>query len=451
MITVLVGVIAASAWFFLYIPNRAALQKLLVHNAILQGTARADAVLSLVDRCREGAASLSSRTMLKRAMQEYYVGTRSLDNVREFHQGLYDDGARVLVWLSGTMRCMDGQVVARYGTRDMSAFPCEHESVDMQLSFNYVEHDEFIPGLRLGCAESLHIVSPVKQDGFILGYDCLCFSLTEALDTLLNGSWKITIVSMEAALKLHDATEQEWTEYSPSLFYVENSIGVFFPVPDSESAVVVSTDYDVFFSPGFRYLRAALARFLAVLVALLTGSNLFIVYVLHRLLKRLETSRDQWREASIRDSLTGLYSRRSLENWIETELSREQDVLSVVMIDLDGFKEINDTLGHDAGDAILMSFAPLVQNVLRSDDIAIRYGGDEFLLILRKSDQSIAHAVMARLEESLASMSVPERSIGISWGMATLVPPASRKDFAATIHAADEAMYDMKREHRKKK
>lgn len=436
---------------FLYLPNRAALQELLVRNAVLQATARADAVVAIIERCREGAASLSSRTMLKRAIQDYYEGTRTLEETKKFHEGLYDDGARVLVWLTGAERSMDGQVVARYGNPLPGGHRCDHSGERMQLDFQFVERDEFIPGTVLGCADSLRVQSPVIQDGVVLGHDCLCYDLKDALDTVRSGPWNVSIVSAGEADALRAGTDSSFNSFSDTLFRVEDSIGLYASIPDSNSAVVVCTDFDDFFSSGFRLIRSTMIRFLLVLILLLATSNLFIVFVLHRLLKRLETSRDKWREVSMRDSLTGLYSRRSLDHWIDSELERETDVFTVVMIDLDDFKAINDTMGHDAGDAILMSFAPLVSTVLRSDDIAIRYGGDEFLLLLRKSDESIARAVMVRLEESLETVSVRDRSPGISWGMATLVPPATRKEFETAIHSADEEMYHMKRKHRNKR
>lgn len=448
MITVLVFIIAVSAWFFLYTPNHLSIRDLLVQNAILQANARISSVLALVDRCREGAASLSSRTMLRRSIREYHDGKRTLAATRISHEGLYDDGARVLVWLSGSVRCVDGQIVASFGKTESEGLYCNRSYDSLQIFFNFADTDKFILGRTLGCAESLRIVSPIIQDGIVLGHDLLCFSLNDGLASLQDDNWKVAIVSAEQAALLRNESDSDFSGYSDSLFRVMGSIGVVSAIPGSSSSIMVCTDYDKFFAPGFRIIRSAMIRFLAILVLLLATSNIFIVYILHRLLKKVEASRDKWRETSMRDSLTGLYSRRSLDLWMESELGREMGLITVIMIDLDGFKEINDTLGHDAGDAVLASFAPLVQTVLRSDDIAIRYGGDEFLLILRNSDDAIARTVMARLEESLESLKTRDHSIVISWGMETLQFPTVRREFEVAIQSADEAMYRMKRKHR---
>lgn len=150
----------------------------------------------------------------------------------------------------------------------------------------------------------------------------------------------------------------------------------------------------------------------------------------------------------MRDSLTGLYSRRSLDHWIDSELVHEKECLTVVMIDLDRFKIINDTMGHNAGDAILISFGSIVKTILRTEDIAIRYGGDEFLLVLRNSNETVAQAVMNRLEEALQSFSFRGLVVSVSWGLSTLVPPATRQDFEQAVHSADAAMYRMKKNSR---
>ncbi len=98
--------------------------------------------------------------------------------------------------------------------------------------------------------------------------------------------------------------------------------------------------------------------------------------------------REELREQAIRDPLTGLYNRRYLEENLEHELYRSQrqkTQLCVAMIDLDGFKQVNDTFGHEAGDVVLREVARILRDHLRKTDILCRYGGDEFLLVLPDS------------------------------------------------------------------
>lgn len=449
MMSLLVLAIAGSAWFLLYQPNRNAIQDLLVDKAVLEAGARAETVLALIDRCREGAQSLSSRTMLRRAMRSYRDGTQSFEETAAFHKGIYDDGARVLAWLSGAERSMDGKIVARYGEALDPGQSCEDKGSDIALHFNFVDRDHFMGDVAVPCADSLRVVSPIIDNGLLLGHDCVCYHLEEALHAVRGGPWALAIVPLAQSKSLFAASSAYYTSRSPHLFCTQGVVGVSYEIPESDSAVIVRAFYDELFETGFRLTRASLVRFMAVMVILLAASNLFTVLVLRRLLARLEASRDSWREASLRDSLTGLYSRRSLDFWVDRELPHKTTALAIIMIDLDGFKAINDTFGHDAGDEILCAFAPLVQGVLRTDDLAIRYGGDEFLLILERCDEEIATVIMERLETSLDSYQFRDQSLRISWGYAALNPPASRSDFEAVLRSADTAMYTMKDAHRK--
>jgi diguanylate cyclase (GGDEF)-like protein len=98
--------------------------------------------------------------------------------------------------------------------------------------------------------------------------------------------------------------------------------------------------------------------------------------------------REELREQAIRDPLTGLYNRRYLEESLSRELYRSQrqkTQLCIAMIDLDHFKQVNDTFGHGAGDSVLREVGRILDEHLRNTDISCRYGGDEFLLVLPDS------------------------------------------------------------------
>lgn len=449
MVSFLVVAIAASAWFLLYQPNRNAIRDLLVDKAVLEAGARAETVLALVDRCREGAESLSSRTMLRRAMRAYRDGTQSFGDAARFHQGLYDDGARVLAWLSGAERHMDGKIMARYGEILDPDHNCQNNGSEFALHFHFIPRGGFLMDEEVPCADSLRVVSPIIDNGLLLGHDCVCYHLDEALAEVRGGHWDLAIIPQVESRALIDSSPAYYTGRSPTLFHRGDVIGVSYDIPGSDSAVVVRASYNELFEEGFSLSRATLLRFMAVLIALLAASNIFVVVVLHRLLSRLQASRDSWREDALRDSLTGLYSRRSLEFWIDHELPHEKAAIAVVMIDLDGFKDINDRQGHEAGDRILVDFARLLKAVLRTEDLAIRHGGDEFLLLLGKSDGAITRSVMARLEETLAATLLANTVLGISWGFTLLEPPAARSEFKAALREADAAMYRMKNSHRK--
>jgi diguanylate cyclase (GGDEF)-like protein len=126
------------------------------------------------------------------------------------------------------------------------------------------------------------------------------------------------------------------------------------------------------------------------------------------------------------DSLTDLYNRRALTEQLTRAAARarrHEEPLSVLMIDLDRFKQTNDSFGHEAGDQVLCTIADCLREVLRADDVYGRWGGDEFLVVLPKTDGEGAGATAARLRAAAAqidlhAIGLPE-GVSLSVGVAT--------------------------------
>jgi diguanylate cyclase (GGDEF)-like protein/PAS domain S-box-containing protein len=151
------------------------------------------------------------------------------------------------------------------------------------------------------------------------------------------------------------------------------------------------------------------------------------------------------------DALTGLLNRRSFTKRVEQSLAecdRSGQPGTLVYVDLDNFKAVNDKLGHQAGDAALKGVATSLRRVARASDIVARLGGDEFALWLSTADEEAAIArakVILGLKEELAPLSAsPEKPLGLSVGLAVYVP-ARRETIAELIARADAAMYEVKR------
>jgi diguanylate cyclase (GGDEF)-like protein len=160
------------------------------------------------------------------------------------------------------------------------------------------------------------------------------------------------------------------------------------------------------------------------------------------------------RTQSIRDPLTGLFNRRYLEASIERELARaarRNQRLALMMLDLDHFKRINDTFGHDAGDQILARFGQLLGAACRGEDIACRFGGEEFTAILVDCEPEMAQRRAEELRQATAALEIVLRGqrlgpITVSIGIATF--PAHGATPQTLITAADQALYAAKRDGR---
>ncbi|WP_133635102.1 sensor domain-containing diguanylate cyclase [Halomonas ventosae] len=151
-------------------------------------------------------------------------------------------------------------------------------------------------------------------------------------------------------------------------------------------------------------------------------------------------------ELAHRDSLTGVANRYRIEQLMEEELAaaeRYRRPLSVLLLDVDHFKQINDTLGHDVGDQALIALAEELTRTLRSCDYVGRWGGEEFIVLATSSDQVAGEGLARRLRERVEALEVPGLSQGItiSIGVASWRKGDSRKGL---VQRADEAMYQAK-------
>jgi diguanylate cyclase (GGDEF)-like protein len=145
------------------------------------------------------------------------------------------------------------------------------------------------------------------------------------------------------------------------------------------------------------------------------------------------------------DALTGMHNRRFFHQALEREVSRARRydrALSLIVIDLDDFKQVNDRVGHLAGDEVLAVASERIQGAVRTADIACRIGGDEFAVILPESALADAHLLFSRIEDAIAQAPVGQaEQLGVSGGIAELQKNASPTDF---FDAADEALYRAK-------
>lgn len=164
-----------------------------------------------------------------------------------------------------------------------------------------------------------------------------------------------------------------------------------------------------------------------------------------RRVEAIEKSNRKLLEKSKMDSMTGLLIKSAVIEKLENLLERSPRAnLSILMFDIDMFKHINDTMGHQHGDLCIKTLSSLAKSSFRQDDIIGRYGGDEFLIILPDTPSVKAFIIADRFREMIQSKSNP--SITVSVGVATY--PEDGKTPAALIEAADKALYASKQKGR---
>tara|TARA_B100001167_G_scaffold188981_1_gene153053 strand:- start:729 stop:1502 length:774 start_codon:yes stop_codon:yes gene_type:complete len=158
---------------------------------------------------------------------------------------------------------------------------------------------------------------------------------------------------------------------------------------------------------------------------------------------------EQANKLAVTDGLTGISNRQSVEKSLQIEFERSKrynSPLSLILLDVDHFKDVNDTYGHQKGDEILIAFASLLKKACRANDIAARYGGEEFVMVLPQSNAQGAFKIAERVREEIMKISFTGNesnfAVTVSCGVAEF-----NKDYESInklIAAVDQALYEAK-------
>jgi diguanylate cyclase (GGDEF)-like protein len=222
------------------------------------------------------------------------------------------------------------------------------------------------------------------------------------------------------------------------------------PSSSSMGSIVAPLEHE----PGADHVRDAMDSFMDSFSQALSGieheADEINQYAarLDNAYKEIETSNAQLKEFSFKDDVTGLYNRRFFSIRLEEEVSRYRRFnhpVSVVLLDLDGFKAVNDELGHAAGDETLRGMAEILLKHSRGINVISRYGGDEFAVLLVETSKAGARLYADRIRYVLPTYRFGHgRRITASFGIASL-PEDVAPGPAELIRAADEALYAAKR------
>ena len=251
----------------------------------------------------------------------------------------------------------------------------------------------------------------------------------------------------EIQLTMHRMDRREWWLWSYAIMVTLVLLVAIasFALPALLSEI--DSDYSVLLNQALRGL-----------VGLVLIFNVYVVYQqlqIKRIRRQLtdqvfavdkaQTLAQEVYKMALLDPLTGLFNRRFIERRLEDEIKRSERhglPLSVILIDLDQFKQVNDTYGHGGGDALLRAFAERLTKATRGSDTAARYGGDEFLVVLPECKPENVGHVLKRLEGIRLDIDQRNLPIALSAGWAELLSGESGQDLLAR---ADANLYANKR------
>lgn len=281
--------------------------------------------------------------------------------------------------------------------------------------------------LLLGCG-SLMIVFLLIFNSFVLRRRCRYSQGISALLVLMM------IVFIYLSFGIQGASAVFWCYPSVIVFY--------FILPERKARVFNLLALAVLMPQAWECLRPDLALRATVTLFLVSLSSAVFINLLGQQQRYL-------RELAIRDPLTGLFNRLLLETFLDRALllaERNANEVSLIMVDVDRFKSINDSYGHEAGDRVLRKLGRLLVNRVRRSDVVFRLGGEEFLVLLADTDEEAAFQVANELRALVEdSTLIPDRRVTISVGVATREPGEGWQNW---LKRSDLAVYQAKEEGR---
>ena len=382
-----------------------------------------------IERAEEGAKSLSSRTMIRKAIEEYLDGDRSLEELKIYTEDKYIDGAKALDNITYAQRIVEGESIA------------EHNISNVLIPENKFNGNNSLEEMTVEFKEDRSMVliySPIIIDKDVAGYDYMIYMIDDKLSLLCTEDIDVGLIDynqytdlLEGNKLLESGEESAVLETETDLYALHEMDDTIFYTKTSKSDLFGHFDRVI-----NRIILGSIFLFIFIGVFI----YVFIIRYAQNEIKALDKSREEFKTIAYFDQLTGAYTRRFLEVWNES-YRKKDELYSIVMIDVDDFKNINDIFGHDTGDLALKRIAETIIGNLRETDVLIRFGGDEFLIILPSADIDETEYLMKRIEKKIQEME--DVSVDISFGISSF---REEESFEEAIKEADNLMYKNKLE-----
>jgi len=411
-------------YFLIYLPINTELKKSKQEIFITLADSKVLSVNNYIESCKTGAESMSSRTMIRKKISAYYRDEISFEDLQNYTRDLYADGVKALNNSLGAVRLVEEKIVTSYGDIDLDLINEDKYSNDIEVE------------MVLKDTGNIAVVySPIFEDSNILGYDAVYYNIDRIIDSISIKNVNVSLSSQNTM----GYDKEIILKSGETLLEKDGIMFHFHKIMNTSKYLLFQIKTKDLYSDLKNIIIYNVLGLFIGLIILAYISNKFIISNAKRLLDRAVDERNEYENHANRDALTGAYSRMFLGHWAERNMHQFDGYIA--MIDLDCFKNINDKFGHLTGDKVLIKFVEIIKSSIRNEDYVVRYGGDEFLIIIDSEDKSVVESIIYRIKDKAKSVEEFPFEILMSYGITKIT---EEDDIEKTIYKADEALYKNK-------
>ena len=406
-------------YFGVFNPLRSELEQAAIENFKNTVSITEINIENFLDRCIEGTESLSSRTMIKNKLILYRNNKIGLQEIRDYTETKYIDGTKVLDNIIKALRVSDNEKIAEF----------ECEKID-SVNLKKYRTDRSETTVELIMKDNIIVVnSPIMHHDDKIGQDIVAFQMNSLLADLYKQNINYNIVLEKDINNNIKDDHKKVFEHRKLL--------------DTKYFLKVSITKDRLNKELQSLLTKIIIGIILIIIILVYIFRVIINKTYNKVIEKLNKKIDRITELSETDIMLGINNRTKFMNELENELYRSQRYnkkLSMIMFDVDNFKEINDEYGHYVGDEVLFNITELVNEIIRESDIFARYGGDEFIILLPETNVKEAANLAKRLKEKIEvnNFNSVDEAITCSFGVTEYINKENIDDF---IKRVDDALY----------
>jgi len=375
-------------------------------------------------RYKEGAESLSSRTMIRNKLKEYNEKDISLQELKDYTQAKYSDGVKVLENIVSAFRITEGEVIANWGEKDFEIFS------------SYINYDNQTTEIKILQDNYFIIInSMIKKDNIKLGNDIVVFNFKPLMNKINEQKTDCEIVYSEKKIENLE-TDKLIIDYRRLLntnYWLKSKI--------SKDKLYYTLNKLAF---------KIIGGFLFLLLIIATAFSKTLTTTSKKIITELEEKVEKITEISETDDMLGIYNRSKFFDVLKSEIYRSrryENNLSLIMFDVDRFKNINDEYGHLVGDKVLKKTTEIINSQIRELDLFARYGGDEFMILNPETKLNDAVKLAERVRKKIENTDFAEvKDVSCSFGVAEL---KVEDDIDSLLKRLDDALYKAKEKRNK--